>query len=85
MSAPFEVRVRRVAQRTGQLARRLRPTFAAKWDRQQYLQRYYHSKRERPLQYDLQINTGTVPFEAAARLVLALVQARGFLAFNWPQ
>ena len=43
-------------------------------DRQQYLQRYYHSNVNDPCDYDLQINTGTVPLEAAARLVLALLR-----------
>lgn len=76
VSAPFEVRVRRVAQRTGvsgpQAAADVRRRDG---DRQQYLQRYYRSNVNDPYEYDLQINTGTVPFEAAARLVLALVQA----------
>jgi cytidylate kinase len=43
-------------------------------DRQQYLQRYYQSNVNDACEYDLQINTGTVPLEAAAHLVLSLLQ-----------
>jgi cytidylate kinase len=76
VSAPFEVRVRRVAQRTGVSGSTAAADVRRRdGDRQQYLQRYYRSNVNDPYEYDLQINTGTVPFEAAARLVLALVQA----------
>jgi cytidylate kinase len=76
VSAPFEVRVRRVAQRTGQSPSQAAADVRRRdSDRQQYLQRYYHSNVNDPYEYDLQINTGTVSFEAAARLVLALAQA----------
>jgi hypothetical protein len=75
VTAPFDVRVRRVAQRTGvtstQAATEVRRKDA---DRQQYLQRYYQSSLNDPSEYDLQINTGAVPLEAAARLVLALLR-----------
>jgi chloramphenicol 3-O-phosphotransferase len=43
-------------------------------DRQQYLQRYYHSSLNDPCEYDLQINTGAVPLDAAARMVVALLR-----------
>ena len=75
VTAPFEVRVRRVAKRTG-----LTPAQAAAEvrrkdsDRQQYLQRYYHSNLNDPCEYDLQVNTAAVPLAAAARLVLALLR-----------
>jgi Cytidylate kinase-like family len=75
VTAPFDLRVRRVAQRTGdsfpQAAAAVRRKDA---DRQHYLQRYYHSNLNDPNEYDLQINTGTVPLDAAARLVLALLR-----------
>jgi cytidylate kinase len=75
VTAPFEVRVQRVARRTA-----VTPSRAASEvkrrdaDRQQYLQRYYRSDINDPCQYDLQINTGTVPLDAAARLVLSVVR-----------
>jgi phage gp37-like protein len=75
VTAPFDVRVRRVAQRTGvataQAAADVRRKDA---DRQQYLQRYYHSSLNDPCEYDLQINTGAVPLDAAARMVVALLR-----------
>jgi CMP/dCMP kinase len=75
VTAPFEVRVERVARRTG--APRPRAIAEVKrrdGDRQQYLQRYYHSDINDPCEYDLQINTGTVPLETAARLIFAVVE-----------
>jgi hypothetical protein len=75
VTAPFDVRVRRVAQRTGvataQAAADVRRKDA---DRQQYLQRYYHSSLNDPCEYDLQINTGAVPLDGAARMVVALLR-----------
>jgi hypothetical protein len=75
VTAPFDVRVGRVAQRTGlapaQVASDVRRRDG---DRQQYLQRYYHSNLNDPCEYDLQINTGVVPLDAAAQLVLGLVR-----------
>jgi cytidylate kinase-like protein len=72
--APIDVRVQRVARRTG--GSRASATAEVKRrdaDRQQYLQRYYRSEISDPTQYDLQINTGTIPLESAARLVLSIV------------
>ena len=75
VTAPFDVRVQRVAGRTGvpnaQAAAAVRRKDA---DRQQYLQRYYQSNLNDPCEYDLQINTGAVPIDAAARLVVALLR-----------
>ena len=75
VTAPVDIRVGRVAQRTGitpvQAAATVRRKDA---DRQQYLQRYYQSNLNDPCEYDLQINTAAVPLEVAARLVLALLR-----------
>lgn len=75
VTAPFDVRVRRVLERTGvppaQAAAAVRHRDA---DRQHFLQRYYHTSVTDSCAYDLQINTGTVPLSAAAALVLALVR-----------
>jgi len=72
--APFEARVQRVARRTGappqHVAADVRRRDA---DRQHYLQRYYKTDMNEPCSYDLQINTGTVSLESAARLVLELI------------
>jgi hypothetical protein len=74
VTAPFEVRVERVARRTGtspqQAAADVRRRDA---DRQHYLQRYYQSDVNNPADYDLQINTGTISLEAATGLVLHLI------------
>jgi hypothetical protein len=73
VTAPFEVRVERVARRTGlpvqQAAAQVRRKDA---DRQQYLQRYYHSSVNDPSGYDLQINTATVPLDMAAQIILSV-------------
>jgi CMP/dCMP kinase len=75
VTAPLDVRVPRVAQRTGvttaQAAADVRRKDA---DRQHYLQRYYQSSLNDPCEYDLQINTGAVPLHAAARLVVTLLR-----------
>ena len=75
VTAPFDERVERVARCSGttrqQAAAEVRRRDA---DRQQYLQRYYRRDVNDPCGYDLQINTGTIPLEAAAQLVLAVVR-----------
>ena len=75
VTAPFDVRVRRVLERTGvppaQAAAAVRHRDA---DRQHFLQRYYHTSVSDSCAYDLQINTGTIPLSDAAELVLALVR-----------
>jgi len=74
--APFEVRVQRVARRTGAPpTRAIAEVRRRDADRQHYLQRYYKSDMNDACGYDLQINTGTVSLEEAARLVLDLVQS----------
>jgi cytidylate kinase len=65
-----------VAQRTGTAIGRAAEAVRRKdSDRQQYLQRYYQSNLNDPCEYDLQINTGVIPVEAASRLVVALLGA----------
>jgi hypothetical protein len=74
--APFELRVQRVARRTGALPQRTAADVRRRdADRQQYLQRYYKNDMNDPTGYDLQINTGTVSLEAAAQLVFDLVRS----------
>ncbi|HEX5385329.1 MAG TPA: cytidylate kinase-like family protein [Gemmatimonadales bacterium] len=74
VTAPFERRVRRIARRTGgtreAAAADVRRRDA---DRRHYLERYYSIDINDPNAYDLQINTGTIPIETAARLVRAIV------------
>ena len=75
VAAPFDVRVKRVAQRTGVVAQRAAAEVRRKdGDRQQYLQRYYQSQVNDACEYDLQINTGTISLDAAAHLVLSLLR-----------
>jgi cytidylate kinase len=72
--APFEVRVQRVAGRTGAPPQRVAADVRRRdADRQHYLQRYYKTDMNEPCSYDLQINTGTVSLESAAELVLELI------------
>jgi len=74
--APFELRVQRVARRTGASPQRAAADVRRRdADRQHYLQRYYQSEMNDPTGYDLQINTGTVSLEAAAQLVSHLVRS----------
>ena len=75
VTAPFEVRVQRVARRAGLTAQQAAAEVRRRdGDRQQYLQRYYHSDVNDASQYDLQINTATVPLERAAQLVLSVTR-----------
>jgi cytidylate kinase len=75
VTAPFDVRVKRVARRTGATAQQAAADVRRRdADRQQYLQRYYQSDVNDACQYDLQINTGTVPLEAASQLVMSLLR-----------
>jgi CMP/dCMP kinase len=75
VTAPLDVRVRRVAQRTGTTAQHAAAEVRRRdGDRQHYLQRYYQSDVNDAGGYDLQINTGTIPLEAAAHLVLSALQ-----------
>ena len=77
VTAPFEVRVQRVAERTGlSIPEATANVRRRDGDRQHYLQRYYQSDVNNACDYDLQINTGTVPLDAAARLVFNLLQAQ---------
>ena len=76
VAAPLEVRVRRVAERTGLSSHQAAAEVRRKdGDRQQYLQRYYQSNVNNACEYDLQINTGTVSLDAAAQLVLCLLRS----------
>ena len=76
VAAPPEVRIRRVMERTGaapqQAAADVRHRDA---DRQHYLPRYYHTSVSDPCAYDLQINTGTVPLDTAAAMIVSLIGA----------
>lgn len=75
VTAPFEVRVRRVAARTGAAPdATVADVRKRDGDRRHYLERYYRSGVNDPGLYDIQINTGTVSLEAAAQLVLALIR-----------
>lgn len=76
VSAPFDVRVERVARRAGlplhDASQQVRYRDS---DRAHYLQRYYHVDVHDPYQYDLHLNTGTFPLETAADLVVATITA----------
>jgi Cytidylate kinase-like family len=75
VTAPYGVRVRRVAARTGvSLHRAAADVRHRDADRHHYLERYYKSNANDPNLYDIQINTATIPLETAARLVVSLVR-----------
>jgi hypothetical protein len=74
--APFDLRVQRVAQRTGAPQPRAAADVRRRdADRHHYLQRYYKSDPNDACGYDLQINTGTLSLEAAAQLVTELIES----------
>jgi cytidylate kinase len=81
VTAPFELRVKRVTQRTGrphsEAAADVRHRDA---DRRYYLERYFQKDSNEPCLYDLQINTATIPLPTAARMVVALVRSEAALA-----
>jgi cytidylate kinase len=75
VTAPVEVRVRGVASRTGATAQQAAAEVRRRdADRQHYLQRYYRSDVNDACQYDLQINTATVPLDVAAQLILSVIR-----------
>jgi CMP/dCMP kinase len=75
VTAPLEVRVQRVAQRTGTSQQQATAEARRKdADRQQYLQRYYRASVNDPVEYDLQINTATIPLDTAADIVLSVIR-----------
>ncbi|HEX6534703.1 MAG TPA: cytidylate kinase-like family protein [Gemmatimonadaceae bacterium] len=75
VTAPFHVRVHRVASRTGVSARQAADDVRRRdWDRKHYLERYYRQDTNDPNLYDMQINTATIPLETAARMVVSLVR-----------
>jgi hypothetical protein len=76
VTAPFDLRVRRVAQRTG----RSDPEAAADVrhrdaDRRYYLERYFQKDTNEPCLYDLQINTATISLANAGRMIVSLVHS----------
>ncbi|HEY7634151.1 MAG TPA: cytidylate kinase-like family protein [Gemmatimonadales bacterium] len=81
VTAPFDLRVRRVAQRTGasfqDAAADVRHRDA---DRRYYLERYFRKDTNEPCLYDLQINSGTIALGIAARMVVSLVRSETALA-----
>jgi CMP/dCMP kinase len=81
VTAPFDLRVRRVAQRTSasfeEAAADVRHRDA---DRRYYLERYYRRDANEPCQYDLQINTATISLGTAAQMVVSLVRSPAALA-----
>jgi cytidylate kinase len=81
VTAPYSVRVRRVAKRTGQAAQEAGADVRHRdADRRHYLERYYHKDPNDPGLYDLQINTATIPLDVAAQIVVRLVRPDGVRA-----
>jgi hypothetical protein len=75
VTAPFDLRVSRVARRTGVSRAQAEADVRRRdGDRAHYLQRYYNSKLNDPNEYDLQINTGAIPLHDAAHLVIGLLR-----------
>jgi cytidylate kinase-like protein len=76
VTAPREVRVRRVARREGMSPAQAAATVRRRdSDRQNYLQRYYQNDIHDTSSYDVQINTATISLENAAELVLCLIRS----------
>lgn len=77
VTAPYDLRVRRVADRTGaSLAEAAADVDRHDQNRRDYLYRYYRCDTNDPGAYDMQINTGTIPLETAADLVSAVLASR---------
>jgi cytidylate kinase len=81
VTAPFDIRVRRVVQRTGssyaEAAADVRHRDA---DRRYYLERYYCQDPNEPCLYDLQINSATILLATAGQMIVALVRGEAALA-----
>ena len=81
VTAPYAVRVRRVARRTGQAVEEAGADVRQRdADRRQYLERYYNKDTNDPYLYDLQINTATITLEVAAQMVVRLIRPDGVAA-----
>ena len=81
VTAPYPVRVRRVARRTGQSVDEAGADVRQRdADRRQYLERYYRKDTNDPYLYDLQINTATITLEVAAQMVVRLIRPDGVAA-----
>jgi cytidylate kinase-like protein len=81
VAAPYPVRVRRVARRTGQSVDEAGVDVRQRdADRRQYLERYYQKEVNDPCLYDLQINTATITLDVAAQMVVRLVRPDGVAA-----
>jgi hypothetical protein len=81
VTAPYPVRVRRVARRTGQSVDEAGADVRQRdADRRQYLERYYKKDTNDPYLYDLQINTATITLEVAAQMVVRLIRPDGVAA-----
>jgi Cytidylate kinase-like family len=77
VAAPYDLRVRRIVQRTGQsYADAAEDVRRHDENRRVYLERYYNCGVHDPSAYDLQVNTGTIPLDTAADLVTAIVSTR---------
>jgi len=81
VTAPYPVRVRRVARRTGQSVDEAGADVRQRdADRRQYLERYYKKDTNDPYLYDLQINTATITLEVAAQMEVRLIRPDGVAA-----
>jgi cytidylate kinase len=81
VTAPYPVRVRRVARRTGQSVDEAGADVRQRdADRRQYLERYYKKEPNDPYLYDLQVNSATIALEVAAQMVVRLIRPDGVAA-----
>jgi len=81
VTAPYPVRVRRVARRTGQSVDEAGADVRQRdADRRQYLERYYKKEPNDPYLYDLQVNSATISLEVAAQMVVRLIRPDGVAA-----
>jgi CMP/dCMP kinase len=79
VTAPRAERVRVIAARVAvpeAEAARLADTMDA--DRDRYVQRHYHRRRDDPANYHLVVNTGLLGYDGAADLVVAAARGRGW-------
>jgi len=77
VTAPFDLRVERIAERMGIAhAAAQERVKATDHNRQYYVRRYYHSHWDDPNQYDLVLNTARLGTRQAADMIGAALRAR---------
>jgi CMP/dCMP kinase len=77
MVAPWKVRAARLAEARGlSLEQAWEEARKIDEERDRYVQKHFHCRREEPSLYDLQLNTGGLTLDEAVEIVLGLIRRR---------